>query len=70
MVEEPPGLALRIIASHPGLHEWISWALTQLLLPREGAIRCLTSRMTRGDVSVSSLGGNCPENYMNRKKIN
>lgn len=70
MVEEPPGLALKIMASHPGLNEWISWAPTQFPLSRKGAIRCLTSQMARGDVSVSLLGGNCPENYMIRKKTN
>ena len=69
-VDEPPKFPLTIRVANPEIKEWISWASTQLPLSREGAIRCLIGQMAQGDVSVSSLGGNCREYYMIRKKMN
>lgn len=69
-VNEPPRFPLTIKVSHTGIEEGISRSPAGLPLSREGAIRCLIDQMDQGDVSVSSLGGNCREYYMIRKQKN
>ncbi|KAJ5294440.1 hypothetical protein PENANT_c006G08393 [Penicillium antarcticum] len=58
-----------ITVSYPRIEEWVSSAPSQLPLSREGAIRGLIGQMAKGDVSVSSLGGNSREFYMIRKTM-
>jgi phosphonopyruvate decarboxylase len=56
-----------ITAADTRIERWISWAVPNLPLAREGAIRCVLGQITPSDASISSLGGNSRELYMIRK---
>ncbi|OAA39367.1 Thiamine pyrophosphate enzyme, N-terminal TPP-binding domain protein [Metarhizium rileyi] len=68
-IDKLPKFPFDFTASHLGMKEWISADPEHLPLSREGAIRCVIDQMARGDVSLSSLGGNSREYYMIRKKM-